>query len=183
MKYNPALQTPVVSDTQRNSGLPIREFLHPVSLAALALCAINDHLLKGANLLPSFVTGKLSDFAGLLFFPLFLTATVDTLLYFVSIPLEALGRRPLPYILTRAEAAAACIVTGALFTALQLLPAFKNLYIAAHRLIGLHVRVTQDPTDLIALLALPVAYRIATRVAKQPTNVSAARRGGGGSWG
>ena len=166
MVRNTAIQPPGASDAPKVSELPIREFLHPLSLAALALCAVNDHLLKGAGLLPSIVTGKLSDFAGLLFFPLFFTAALDTVLYFLSAPLEAMGRRPLPYRLSRAKAAAAGIITGALFTALQLSPAVKDLYIAVHRLIGFHVRMTQDPSDLIALLMLPVAYFIATRTAE-----------------
>lgn len=41
----------------------------PLFLAALALLAVNDHLLKGAALAPSWFTGKASDFAGLLIAP------------------------------------------------------------------------------------------------------------------
>src|SRR5690242_20127817 len=48
--------------------------LHPLPLAAVAVLAINDHLLKGAGVLPGWLTGKLSDIAGLFFFPLLLTA-------------------------------------------------------------------------------------------------------------
>ncbi len=44
--------------------------LHPVSLASMALLGLNDHVLKG--LFPGLITGKLSDFAGLVFFPLVL---------------------------------------------------------------------------------------------------------------
>jgi hypothetical protein len=43
---------------------------HPVALASLALLVVNDHFLKTAW--PGLVTGKLSDVAGLVFFPLFL---------------------------------------------------------------------------------------------------------------
>ena len=32
---------------------------HPLWWGALALLLVNDHLLKGAGLLPSFLTGKL----------------------------------------------------------------------------------------------------------------------------
>lgn len=41
-------------------------------LLAIALTAANDHFLK-ANF-PGFVTGKISDFSGLFFFPFLLTA-------------------------------------------------------------------------------------------------------------
>ena len=40
---------------------------HPVCIAAIAVLALNDHVLKAAY--PSWATGKLSDVAGLVFFP------------------------------------------------------------------------------------------------------------------
>jgi len=46
--------------------------LHPVPLGAIVLLVVNDHVLKARG--PGFVTGKLSDVAGLVFFPLFLDA-------------------------------------------------------------------------------------------------------------
>lgn len=49
---------------------------HPVALAAVAVLAANDHLLKGSGLLPGALTGKLSDVAGLFFFPLLLSAAI-----------------------------------------------------------------------------------------------------------
>ncbi len=51
--------------------------LHPVPLAAIGLLLLNDHVLKAA--FPGLVTGKLSDFAGLAFFPLFLQAGWESL--------------------------------------------------------------------------------------------------------
>lgn len=48
--------------------------VHPLPLAAVLVLAINDHWLKGAGLLPQALTGKLSDFAGLFYFPLLLVA-------------------------------------------------------------------------------------------------------------
>ncbi len=46
--------------------------LHPVALAAIAVLVLNDHVLKGTA--PAWLTGKLSDCAGLIFFPLLLHA-------------------------------------------------------------------------------------------------------------
>ena len=51
----------------------LRCLQHPLSLVSIALLLLNDHVLKVIS--PSWVTGKLSDFAGLFFFP-FLVATV-----------------------------------------------------------------------------------------------------------
>jgi hypothetical protein len=46
-----------------------------VALCALALWIVNDHLLKGAG--PGWLTGKLSDVAGLIFFPLLIAAVIE----------------------------------------------------------------------------------------------------------
>ncbi len=49
-----------------------RALIGPPTLAAILLLVLNDHLLKGAGLLPGLVTGKLSDFAFLFFAPIVL---------------------------------------------------------------------------------------------------------------
>jgi hypothetical protein len=49
-------------------------FMHPVPALAMVGMAVNDHYLKRAY--PSWFTGKLSDFLGVFFFPLFLSAIV-----------------------------------------------------------------------------------------------------------
>ena len=48
--------------------------LHPIFLSALVLLVVNDHWLKGAGILPSWLTGKLSDFAGLIVAPVVLVS-------------------------------------------------------------------------------------------------------------
>jgi len=48
---------------------------HPLILGALVLTALNDHVLK--YYFHNFLTGKLSDFSGLFFFPVFLYALYD----------------------------------------------------------------------------------------------------------
>jgi hypothetical protein len=70
---------------------------HPLPLATVLLLAVNDHLLKARW--PGLLTGKLSDFAGLFFFPLLL---------------------PLPPALS-------VLATGAVFTALKTWPAFNRV--------------------------------------------------------
>ena len=54
---------------------PAATLLHPVALAALFTLALNDHVLK--HVCPGVVTGKLSDFAGVVFLPLFLHALLE----------------------------------------------------------------------------------------------------------
>lgn len=50
---------------------------HPWWWAALVLLVLNDHFFKGSGLLPTGVTGKLSDFAGLVVAPPLLCALVS----------------------------------------------------------------------------------------------------------
>jgi hypothetical protein len=64
------------AQSERASWSPLEyPLLHPVPLFALATLMINDHLLK--QYYPGWVTGKLSDIAGMVFFPLFLLAMID----------------------------------------------------------------------------------------------------------
>jgi hypothetical protein len=105
--------------------------LHPLPLAAILVTAANDHLLKGSGLLPGWVTGKLSDFGGLFFFPLLVAAVL------------------------RAKTAAArtivVVATGALFAAFKLSP-------RACAWIAPIAAVRPDATDLIALPMLVAAW-------------------------
>lgn len=63
----------VITDADpRSMARPADGLLHPVVFVALAVLALNDQLLKAAW--PGFVTGKLSDIAGLIVAPLALQA-------------------------------------------------------------------------------------------------------------
>ncbi|MBB3729491.1 hypothetical protein [Nonomuraea dietziae] len=94
---------------------------------------VNDHLLKQAW--PGFVTGKLSDVAGLLVAP----------------PLLAL-------LLRRRADAAAVLLTGALFAAVKTTETGAEAASQAWTLVAGHSRVLADPTDLLALPALALAW-------------------------
>lgn len=115
---------------------------HPLPLAAVVVLLVNDHLLKGSGLLPSVVTGKLSDAAGLFFFPLLLAS-----LFRGARALVGRGAEGSPAI-----AAAAALSTAAVFTALKLWPAFNAL---VEQAIGRNVL---DPTDLFALPAVLASW-------------------------
>ena len=86
--------------------------VHPVSLAAIAILLLNDHVLKRQA--PSWITGKLSDVAGMVLLPLVLVALVELL------------RRNKP-----ATVQAFCIaaaITAAGFAAVKLVPAVADAY-------------------------------------------------------
>lgn len=109
-----------------------RDLIHPLPLGAVAMLAINDHLLKGAGVLPPAVTGKVSDLAGLFFFPLLLAA------------LARLASRP-------ADGWAA-VLTAIGFAAVKLVPAVNALVASTWG------AMVMDPTDLVALPSAGLAW-------------------------
>jgi hypothetical protein len=140
-------------DGAGKTALPLGEFLHPLPLVALVVLAVNDHYLKHAGILPRWVTGKLSDFGGLLFFPLLLTALGDTLAYFVA---RVTGAK-WDYSLRRWKVVAACVATAAVFAPLELSAAYGRFYTETLGRIGFPSETYADLTDLLALLMIPVA--------------------------
>ena len=111
---------------------------------------LNDHLLKGSGL-PGSWTGKLSDFAGMIVAP----------------PLIALllgaGKR--------GRALAASAIVGAGLCAIDLSPAASQLLERALAAFGLPSRLWPDPSDLWALLVLPIGYAL-SRVPAAPALLS-----------
>jgi hypothetical protein len=53
-------------------AISLRCLKHPLTVTCILVLLLNDHLLKGT--IPSILTGKLSDFAGLFFFPFLFAA-------------------------------------------------------------------------------------------------------------
>jgi len=120
---------------------PDRALLHPLWWCALALLLVNDHFLKGAGALPAALTGKLSDVAGLIVAPVLLAAIVRA----------------------RSRLALACCfgAVATVFAAINLAPAAATGLerLTAH--LGFGWRVWCDPTDLLALPALALGWRLA----------------------
>ena len=141
------------SDAPGKPALPAGEFLHPIPLFAAALLLVNDHLLKGGGVVPGMVTGKLSDVAGLLFFPLLCTSAVDLLLFAAA----RAGAR-VDFSLRAYKLVLATLTTGAVFAAIKLSPAAASLVAGLLSDLGLASRIVADPTDLLALPMLAAAY-------------------------
>ena len=136
-----------------SSSVGAATLLHPLTLAALAILVINDHLLK--QVAPGAFTGKLSDVAGLVLVPLLAAGTIELITrrhlsqswFFLLIVLVAIG-----------------------FIALQTLPPVGELYRNGLGLVQYPFRslfdapqpqpvhLTQDPTDLFTLPALWAAW-------------------------
>ncbi len=141
-------------DGPGRKALPLGEFLHPVPLVALAVLVVNDHVLKGAG--PAWLTGKLSDFAGVLFFPLLLTALGDVLACGVARPTGA----QIDFSLRRWKLLAGMAVTAAIMLALELSPSFGRRFTWALGRIGVPSATTRDPWDLLALASLIPAWAV-----------------------
>lgn len=132
--------------------------LHPLAVASLALLVVNDHLLKQS--IPGVMTGKLSDVAGLVFFPLVLVSSWEW----------AQSLRGASPVAGRPVIAGAIVLTGLGFCAIQLWAPAGSAW--AWGLGALQAPLhgswrpvvhTADPTDLLALPALAVAAWIALR--------------------
>lgn len=108
-----------------------RLLAHPYFTGSVLVLAVNDHLLKGR--VPSAVTGKLSDFAGV---------------FLLAVAVTVLTGRP----------RFACCLSGVGFAAITTVPVAT--YLAAPFLGGATLR---DPSDLLSLMMLYPAYRFASR--------------------
>jgi hypothetical protein len=144
--------------------LSIAEFIHPVPLIALCLLILNDHYWKYAGVFPTWATGKISDLAGILYFPLLLTALANTMIFTAKHFLDAVGFDVrMDYQLKRWKLCVACVATGILFLSIKTWSEATELYCDVIRAIGLGCHVTMDSTDLIALILLPIPYHIGSR--------------------
>lgn len=133
-------------------GIPY--FLHPVPLSAVALLILNDHFLKTHY--PSWFTGKLSDFAGLFFTPLFICAVVNL---FRNIVRKA---KPLAW-LSSLQLISAIILIDGIFVAIKLSVSAAVVYSSWLGALGFPSHVTHDSTDLIALTVSALTYLFGRR--------------------
>jgi hypothetical protein len=115
---------------------------HPLPLAAALFLAVNDHWLKGSGFIPAWLTGKLSDFFGLFFFPALCFSTVAGLFACLDRPLKH------PFFLNTSIV----LLVGFGFVAANLWPTFND-YLAV-----CWMHKAMDPTDLVALPALVLSW-------------------------
>lgn len=141
----------------RDELRPSRALLTPLFAVALLTLAINDHFLKGGGLLPGWLTGKLSDFAGLVVLPVVL-----------AVLLRVRSRLGL----------ALCQITAVAFlAALKFSPAFSDGWTALVGLIGIPWHNTVDPTDMLAgLVVVPAWHALVPAMEKEHRAATPSRR-------
>jgi len=126
---------------------------HPAAVGAVALLILNDHVFKITH--PGWVTGKLSDLAGLAFFPLLVAVVVGPIARRYTFP-------------------AAALITGAAFISIKLVPGASEMASLGITIITRNSsRILTDPTDLLAIPAMLVAWAIWRRTpATDPNRLS-----------
>ena len=146
----------------RPDRVPGDVLLHPLALGAIAVLLVNDHVLK--QRVPGLITGKASDVAGLLFFPLLALAIVEG---------ARKVARASAWQLSTNALAVLVVVTAVVFTAVKVSPGVADVYSNALGLFAWPVRalvfgasspqpvrVRADVTDLVALPVLFAAWFI-----------------------
>jgi hypothetical protein len=124
----------------------LRCLQHPATWLSISMLIINDHILKG--LYPSWITGKLSDFAGLFFFPFLVAASLSFLLQKFKIPSRRVGEISFGFV-------------GIWFVLLKTFPLVNSLTTSlTSLLLGISTTFVLDPSDLIALFAMAPAWMI-----------------------
>ncbi|HET7375196.1 MAG TPA: hypothetical protein VFK30_00720, partial [Anaerolineae bacterium] len=119
---------------------------HPLSIAAIAVVLLNDHLLR--HVWPSWFTGKIGDFAWLIFAPFLLAALAGWL------PIRSSNRDNL-------IGQGSIVAVGLIFGLAKTVPEFHSLTIKIlETLTGWPNVLRIDPTDLLTLPALFIAVWI-----------------------
>src|SRR3712207_2662164 len=117
----------------------LRALAHPGAVLALVVLVVNDHVLKDAW--PGWVTGKLSDVAGLVVAPLLLAVVLTLLRAPQAVPV-------------------ALAATGAGFTFCKTSAFGAAVTSDVWSLFGTPTMIRADVTDLLALPALCAAWRV-----------------------
>ncbi len=117
--------------------------LSPLFLFSVSLLVVNDHILKGAGILPQIITGKLSDFA---------------FLFFVPVIVAYLFR-----VKTMIGLSISYLAVGVFFSAINISAHFSRLVENLFGAAFIPIALWPDTTDLVALTTLPCSILLLLR--------------------
>lgn len=137
--------------TDRGASVALAWLSHPVTVLALAVMVVNDHVLK--TVYPNALTGKLSDVAGLVLAPPLLAVVVTLLV---------------PPISPRVAAIVGVAGVGIGFVIVKGSPAGAAAASAAWTAVAGPSLVRADATDLLTLPGLAAAWWVWTRARRRP---------------
>lgn len=143
----------------RSTAAVLTWLAHPATLGALAVLLVNDHLLKAAY--PGWLTGKLSDAAGLVLAPPLLALLAAAL-----VPAPGSGRL----------AAAAVGATAAGFAVVKATTAGAATASAAWSAVAGPAAIRADRTDLLVLPAAAAGWWAWRRTTGDPDRTAGRRR-------
>jgi hypothetical protein len=130
----------------KNLQNSLRCLQHPSTILSIAILLMNDQVLKVVY--PSWITGKLSDFAGLFFFPFIVSVILGISLSKFRISKINLGKISFGLVVVWFSLIKTIPLVNALTTDLSsILLGYRTIFIL-------------DPTDLVALLSTIPAYII-----------------------
>ncbi len=154
----------------RHRRQPGALLVRPAPLVALTLVVVNDHLLKAVW--PGLVTGKLSDLAGAFLLPVLILAVG-----------EMLASRRRQRLASTRTTTAVCLAECAGLGLVKIWPAASRGYgtiVGLARYPLLHrvsrVQVATDPTDLVALVSVALAWCYVCGSGRRPGSRAAGTR-------
>src|SRR5260221_2956816 len=125
----------------------LHSLLHPISIASIALLIVNDHWLRYAN--PSWLTGKLGDFAWLMFAPFVCAVLIAWL-----VPRRVTDHQRVVGLLS-------LLIIGSWFALAKTIPFVHILTTSTWEgIIGWKGSQRLDPSDLLTLPALLLSWTI-----------------------
>jgi hypothetical protein len=149
-------------------------FLHPVFVTAFLVMLVNDLFLRPSGMFPV-VTGKISDFAVLIFLPAVGSLFILYVKYLSGRLISSVRKTaPATVAFTLFDLLCPVVLTGLVFIGIKAVPFVNALYVEWLNSVNVlkafipHLRCVADPTDLIALPCLAVPFLVLRKWVGKP---------------
>jgi hypothetical protein len=137
----------------KNDFFYIDYLVNPIPAFFIFLIALNDHYLKYQ--FKGFLTGKISDFCGMFYFPLLLCASYTLIANLFS---RLIGGKYKKIYINKTMVLFALGLSGSLMIALKINFKFNVIMVLFLNKFGFQNQIIMDTTDLVSLFMLPLSY-------------------------